>query len=179
MNSRNIQPENNVFPAQVSGMYMGIAMTLKSFLTDDTPTVDLRANEDTINETNNPRGINMRSVSQYEMDAKLETIETKLDARVSRIEGIAQDIKSETSSARKEFRGIALAIVLAIVGAVWAMWQINSSLISGTIAAFESGKNMSAAQTDIKRQIEETDKRLSAIDDRLKIIDNQISPNKK
>ena len=34
MNSRNIQPENNVFPAQVSGMYMGIAMTLKSFLTD-------------------------------------------------------------------------------------------------------------------------------------------------
>ena len=179
MNSRNIQPENNVFPAQISGMYMGIAMTLKSFLTDDTPTVDRRANEDTINETNNPKGINMRSVSQYEMDAKLETIEAKLDARVSRIEGIAQDIKSETSSARKEFRGLVLAIILAVVGAVWAIWQINSSLISGTIAAFESGKNTTIAQTEIKRQIEETDKRLIVIDGRLKTIDGLISSHKK
>lgn len=145
----------------------------------DVDIADRRKNEDIIKENKNPQGMNMRSVSQYEMDAKLETIEAKLDARVSRIEGIAQDIKSETSSARKEFRSIALAIILAIVGAVWAMWQINSSLISGTIAAFESGKNMSAAQTDIKRQIEETDKRLIAIDERLKIIDNKISPNKK
>ena len=145
----------------------------------DVDIADRRKNEDIIKENKNPQGMNMRRVSQYEMDAKLETIEAKLDARVSRIEGIAQDIKSETSSARKEFRSIALAIILAIVGAVWAMWQINSSLISGTIAAFESGKNMSAAQTDIKRQIEETDKRLIAIDERLKIIDNKISPNKK
>lgn len=116
----------------------------------------------------------MTEVTKDLLDAKLETIETRMDARVASIEGkidsfvarlderflrtdermsrIEQDIsqvKTDSKNLKFWLAGTAVAVVLGVYGA-------NISMVQTMLASFESGKNISTAQAEIKRQSEET-----------------------
>jgi hypothetical protein len=116
----------------------------------------------------------MAEITREELDAKLETIEVRMDARVASIEGkidsfmsrlddrflrtdermsrIEQDISEvRTDSKNLKFwlAGTAVAVVLGIAG-------VNIAMLQTMLASFESGKSISTAQAEIKRQSEET-----------------------
>jgi high-affinity nickel permease len=58
----------------------------------------------------------------------------------------------------------AITSVLAIVLGIAA---INATLLSNMVASFESGRNLSAAQAEVKRQAEETATLLRQLQDRM------------
>lgn len=132
-----------------------------------------------------PHYQSMESVSRPELDAKLEAIEARMDARVASIEGKidamlarmdGRDLAYEQRFVNFEqrFSGIeeslkdtrsaignlksttivtAISAVLAIVLGVAAF---NATVLSNMVAAFESGKNTSAAQAEVTQQARET-----------------------
>lgn len=116
----------------------------------------------------------MAEITREELDAKLETIEVRMDARVASIEGkidsfmarlderflrtdermsrIEQDIsevKTDSKNLKLWLAGTAVAVFLGIAG-------VNVAMLQTMLASFESGKNISTAQAEIKRQTEET-----------------------
>ena len=109
----------------------------------------------------------MAEITREELDAKLETIETRMDARISsietkidhfiekvdersnRLEASMAEVRSDSKSLRWWLAGTAVATVLGVYGA-------NISMVQTMLASFESGKNISTAQAEIKRQTEET-----------------------
>jgi lipopolysaccharide export system protein LptC len=97
------------------------------------------------------------------LDAKLETIEAKMDARVQRIEDRCdqidrdmQDIKSEMKSMKWWMIGTGLSVVLGIAA-------FNATVLSNMVASFESGKNTSAAQAQVMQQVKDTQALLDQI----------------
>ena len=96
-----------------------------------------------------------RHVTHYELDARLSATEARMDARIDRIEIIVENIEKTTDAARREFRGIALALMLAMIAAVFSMWQINSSLISGTVSAMQHGINTSEHNQSLLKSVNE------------------------
>lgn len=136
----------------------------------------------------------MTALSREEIDAKLETIEVRMDGRVASIEakidgfmgrleekfGRMDDrmthIEADISTARTEVKSMigslktttivtAISAVLAIVLGVAAF---NATVLSNMVASFESGKNTSAAQAEVKRQTEETAALLKQIQAQIK-----------
>jgi Flp pilus assembly protein TadB len=120
----------------------------------------------------------MTQITRPELDAKLETIEARMDGRVAaiqasldgyasrmeeralrtddrfkRIEESLQDTQSAISSLKSTTIVTAIGAVLTIVLGVAAF---NATVLSNMVASFESGKNTSMAQQEVKRQSEET-----------------------
>ena len=114
-----------------------------------------------------PHHQDMTTVTKDLLDAKLETIETRMDARISsietkidhfiekvdersnRLEASMAEVRSDSKSLRWWLAGTAVATILGVYGA-------NVSMVQTMLASFESGKNISTAQAEIKRQSEET-----------------------
>lgn len=116
------------------------------------------------------------------IDAKLEAIESRMDGRVASIESAlaassalmdersrhfdARMARMEVtiSEIRSEIRslvaGLKTTIIVTAVSAVLAIVlgvaAFNATVLSNMVASFESGKNISAAQAEVKRQTEET-----------------------
>src|SRR6266540_6619131 len=87
-------------------------------------------------------------ITREELNAKLELVETRMDARVERIESkierlveITIEARTEASGSRKDFRnwslGVIVTDVLATLASVIGVWQIVFSVNQGTIAAIE------------------------------------------
>jgi hypothetical protein len=116
------------------------------------------------------------------VDAKFEAVESRMDGRVARIEAALTastslvdersrhadarmermetallELKSETRSA---ISGLKTTIIVTAISAVFAIVfgvaAFNATVLSNMVASFESGKNTSAAQAEVKRQVEET-----------------------
>jgi hypothetical protein len=120
----------------------------------------------------------MSDMNREELNARLETIEVRMDGRVASIEanfaGFAarMDDRSANTDARFERMEYTIKDTLASIGSlkttiiltalstvlaiVIGMAAFNATVLSNMLASFESGKNMSAAQAEIKRQTEET-----------------------
>lgn len=103
--------------------------------------------KDTLNEkehiTGDLKEEAMSDITRPELDARLELIEAKMDARVARIETAVEQIKEATGEA-KNFKWWAAA---AAVSSVIGLYAANVSLLQGFIAAFESGRNVGQQQT--------------------------------
>ena len=126
-----------------------------------------------------------RPVTHYELDARLSATEARMDARIDRIEAtvevirkgsekilrdnenmrkeireemkaIRTDVRAETNSAKREFRAISFGLLLAMLTTVFAVMQINSSLISGTISAVQHGIATSEQAQDMRKMMEVT-----------------------
>lgn len=120
----------------------------------------------------------MTAITRPELDAKLETIDARMDARVAaiqasldgyasrmeeralrtddrfkRIEDSLQGTQSAISNLKSTTIVTAIGAVLTIILGVAAF---NATVLSNMVASFESGKNTSAAQQEVKRQSEET-----------------------
>ena len=75
------------------------------------------------------------------------------DARMERMEAALSETRSAIASLKITIVVTAISAVLAIVLGVAAF---NATVLSNMVASFESGKNTSAAQAEVKRQTEET-----------------------
>lgn len=131
----------------------------------------------------------MSEVTRPEFDAKLETIEARMDGRVaaiqasldgyaSRMEERALRTDDRFQRIEKSLQGTQSAITnlksTTIVTAIGAVLTIvlgvaafNATVLSNMVASFESGKNTSAAQAEVKRQSEETAGLLKQMQQRL------------
>ena len=84
------------------------------------------------------------------------------------MEALISEIRSEMLSA---LTGLKTTIIVTAVSAVLAIVlgiaAFNATVLSNMVAAFESGKNTSAAQAEVKRQAEETAALLRRMGDEL------------
>lgn len=120
------------------------------------PTVDAIASGKKIEETDAMTD----AVSRYELDAKLETIEARMDARIGRIEESNVRIESSLSSLKTTMIVTAISSVLAIAA-------INIGVIQTMFGAFESGKTTATAITQASEELKQTRERLEAISARI------------
>lgn len=120
------------------------------------PTVDTIDPGHKINET-----VEMTdSVSRYELDAKLETIEARMDARVARIEESNIRIEAGMSSLKTTMIVTAISSAIAVIAA-------NIGIVQTMYAAFESGKSTATAITQASEDLKQTRERLDSITTRL------------
>lgn len=108
----------------------------------------------------------MNTVSKELLDARLETIEVRMDARMGRIEtaltAIAksqEDVLNSNKSTRTTLIVTGISSVLAIVLGVGAF---NGTVLSNMVASFESGKNTATMQAASEKALIEATKALEA-----------------
>ena len=92
----------------------------------------------------------MNTVTNELLDAKLETIETRMDCRVASIERLMLET-------RQDIKNLKMSMVVTGIAVVLGIAAFNATVLSNMVAAFESGKNTAAAQAEVKRQAEQTE----------------------
>lgn len=119
----------------------------------------------------NPPDNGATMVTHYELDAKLEAIEARADARMSRFE---ERIEQAIGEMRRTTDRLEAAIgnlktttivtaVSAVVAIVLGVAAFNATLLSNMVASFESGKNTATAITQSTEQIRQTQDQLRAL----------------
>ncbi|SHN15988.1 hypothetical protein SAMN05192549_10537 [Duganella sacchari] len=111
----------------------------------------------------------------------IETIEARMDGRVSSIETTytefskRMDERQKNSDAkfdrietmlaemRTSLANLRITIIITGITVILGVAALNATVMSNMIASFESGKNLSTAQAEVKRQTEETAKLLRKI----------------
>lgn len=118
----------------------------------------------------------MSDISREELDAKLETIEVRMDGRVASIHtkidtfiiqlkgqnslaearmGQLERSASETSDGIRNLKNtVILTAVSTVVAIVFGVAAFNATVLSNMVASFESGKNSATSQAEIKRLTE-------------------------
>ncbi|MHA4871361.1 hypothetical protein ACXZ1M_27090 [Duganella sp. PWIR1] len=99
----------------------------------------------------------------------------RLEERLTRMESdsaqVRSEIKHNADRSSAEMKSLKSTIIITAVSTVLAIVlgvaAFNATVLSNMLASFESGKNTAAAQTDIKRQTEETAVLLKQIQERL------------
>ncbi len=104
------------------------------------------------------------TVTRYEIDAKLEAIETRMDAKIDRIVESNARIEAGISSMKNTTIVTGVSAVLAIVFGVAAF---NATLLSNMTASFESGKSTASAISEASSSLKQTQDELKAIRERL------------
>lgn len=90
---------------------------------------------------NHPRSL-MDEISRHELDAKLEAIEARIDARLARMEVIVERSASDVQAVEKAAGNFKWWAIGTAIAAVVGLYGANVSLLSGFQAAFESGRNI-------------------------------------
>lgn len=117
-----------------------------------------------------PHNDDMSTVSKDLLDARLETIEVRMDARMARIEELIGDTRREIDLMRTESKAdnkstrttmlvTGITSVLAIVLGVGAF---NATVLSNMVASFESGKNTATLNTESEKALIAATKALEA-----------------
>lgn len=100
----------------------------------------------------------MSTVTTDLLNARIETIETRMDARISAIEtAIAASIqmtKEFRAETRADIKNLKTTVIVTAIASVLAVGAINATILSNMVAAFESGKNTAAAQAEVTKQVE-------------------------
>jgi high-affinity nickel permease len=98
----------------------------------------------------------MNTVTDELLDARLETIETRMDGRVASIERSVAEAIAAANETRHDIKNLRLTIIGTAIATVLGIAAFNATVLSNMVAAFESGKNTAAAQAEVKKQSEET-----------------------
>ena len=98
----------------------------------------------------------MNTVTNELLDAKLETIETRMDCRVASIERLVADSIAATNETRQDIKNLKMSMVVTGIAVVLGIAALNATVLSNMLAAFESGKNTASAQAEVKQQAEQT-----------------------
>lgn len=121
-------------------------------------------------------------ITRNELDAKLELIEARADARMSRfeerIDQAIGEMRRESADLKTEMRGLRAdwdgkfgslktTVVVTAISSVLAIAAINIGLIQTMFGAFESGKTTAAAVSEATTQLKQTQEQLKAIQERL------------
>ncbi len=113
---------------------------------------------------------NMSTLTREELDAKLTTLEVRMDGRIQRIEDTTKrifeemhDIRKEMQETRREVRGTKTTIIVSSVSAalaiVFGVAAFNSSLLGNMVSALGVGKD----QQTVHQQVMETQQILDKI----------------
>lgn len=105
----------------------------------------------------------MNTVTTELLDAKLEAIETRMDARVQRIDARCDHIDAELKGLRAEMKAMKWWMIGTGLSVVLGIAAFNATVLSNMVAAFESGKNTSAAQAQVMQQLKDTQALLEQI----------------
>ncbi len=115
-----------------------------------------------------PDHVRMNVPTREEIDAKLETIETRMDGRIARIDDkmaqiLESNMESKAAVASLKITVIVTAVtaVIAIVGGVAAF---NATVLSNMVASFESGKSTASSLTEAAGRLDSTNQRLERIE---------------
>ena len=98
----------------------------------------------------------MNGPTREEFNAKLETIETRMDARVASIERLLVEAIAAAHRTRSDIKNLRWTMIATAIATVPGIAAFNATVLSNMVASFESGKNTAAVQADIKKQSEET-----------------------
>jgi hypothetical protein len=131
----------------------------------------------------------MTTPTREEIDATLETAEVRMDGRVAAIEAningfmgrieerslrtddrfarIENGLKETQASIRSLKTTMIVTAISSVLAIVFGIAAINATLLSNMVASFESGRNVSAAQAEVRRQAEETAVLLKQLQDRM------------
>lgn len=105
----------------------------------------------------------MSAPTREEIDAKLETIEVKMDGRLAIIERGIASMEASAKETRAEFKSLKWTIVLTGLSTVLGIAAFNSTVFSNMVASFESGKNTAKDQAEVRKQVEDTAELLKQI----------------
>jgi len=110
------------------------------------------AANDLLDEEDGGYNEDMAEITRPELDAKLDAIEARAEARVSRIENkidiaitaikdASADLKSETRSNRNWMAGVIVSVVLGAAATIVGVYGANASIVQSVIAAFQAGQS--------------------------------------
>jgi hypothetical protein len=110
----------------------------------------------------------MNSPNREEIDAKLQTVEARLDGRVMaiqvmyeglirRIDELAERITRLEATVEQLRTTVVVTAISAVIATVLGVAAFNSALSSNMLAAMKAGGDMSAERAEVRRQVEETD----------------------
>ena len=118
-----------------------------------------------------PHNEHMETITRPELDAKLEAVEARMDARISRIENIATDMKDQYKGIMSGISSMKTTAVVTGISAalaiVFGVAAFNATLLSNMTASYESGKSTATAMTQATEQMRQTQEQLKAIQARL------------
>lgn len=107
------------------------------------------------------------TVTRPELDAKLETIEARMDGRVARIEDSIQRIAADVATMHADSKSLRTTILItavtSVIAIVFGIAAFNATLLSNMIASFESGKDTAAAITQSSEQLKQTQAELEKL----------------
>lgn len=109
----------------------------------------------------------MNAPSREEIDAKLETIEARMDGRVAsidvKLDALSVQMNQRLSNVEEAIRGLKTTMIVTAIAVVLGIATLNATMLSNMVAAFESGKETAAAQAQVKQQLEATAALLSKL----------------
>ena len=116
-----------------------------------------------------------QGMTREELDAKLELVEARADARMSRFEeriDLAikemqrdrQEIKAEFSKLETEQKSnrntIIVTVISSALATVFGIAAFNATVLSNMVASFDSGRSTAESISKASQQLEETRKML-------------------
>jgi hypothetical protein len=97
----------------------------------------------------------MNAPAREEIDAKLQLIETRMDARVASIERAVADSIAAAVETRNDIKNLKWTMIVTAIATVLGIAAFNATVLSNMVASFESGKNTATAQAELKKQAED------------------------
>jgi len=137
---------------------------------------------DQFSRPNSKDDVSTIDMTREEMTARLELVEAKSDARLSRFEeridqAIGEmrrdraELKDDVRSLASEFKSSKFQIILAMIGTgvaiVLGIAAFNATVLSNMVASFESGKSTATAITQATEQIKQTQQQLQMVQEAL------------
>jgi len=122
--------------------------------------------------------VTTNAMTREEMTARLELLEAKSDARLSRFEeridqAIGEmrrdrvDMKDEIRQLATDFKSYKLQIIVALVATgvavVLGIAAFNATVLSNMVASFEAGRNTASAVAQATEQLNQTQEQLKTI----------------
>lgn len=92
----------------------------------------------------------MDEITRPELDAKLQVIEARMDARLVRLETVIDAIADDAKSIKASTNNFKWWAIGTVIATGIALYAANISLLSGFVASFESGRNVGVAQEQAK-----------------------------
>jgi hypothetical protein len=109
------------------------------------------------------------------MEAKLDLRDRVMDAKFAHLESRVDEIGIEMKEVKRTLSNQRYWIVGTAVGAVLGVGAFNATVLSNMIAAFESGKSISAAQAEILQRSKEMERAIDTIRSRLDALPSPVS----
>lgn len=127
----------------------------------------------------------MSTPSREEFNARLEAIDSRMDARVASIEGKISNlviqleasnssnvaaiatVTEATKKNEENHRSLKYWLIGTAIAAVVGLYSANIAMVQTMFGAFESGKTTASAITQATEQMKQTQDQLRAIEERL------------